>query len=538
METVTTSLPQRQVIAASWQRARDCGLAPDARPDPVLADISSSDPLLDAARPILARAAEQLHGTPAALLLVDHRSRMVARVSADASLERTLADAGAVTGATLTEAAMGTTALGTVAEVRGEVVINAEDHYLEQFRFLSCFGQPIIHPTTRRVAGILCMTQAAPRLNPLSVPLVRGVVEDIADRLLSRASSDHRRVIAAYEKAAERRDTAVAALGDDLQLSNSLAAQLLAPGDFGTLRLLVEQNDVPPTITLLSGVTVAVQAVRVPSVRHAAVFRLRPQLSDLSPASSPSRSTAAGAPTVAICGEPGTGRTARAFTVADREAAVVIDVPAALIDDAPIDLAAALRLARSRGHGVVIDGADLLDERSLALLQSAVSARSGAEPPIVVVTGPPDALGPGAAALVARCRHRTTLPPLRQRSTELAALAQEFLRADSLELGADAADALASQDWPGNFPELAMVLEQAAAVARARGSRTLDVHDLPHDYRGSARVSRLLGLEHAERLAIVDALDAAGGNKSHAAKTLGISRTTLYARIRALDIGH
>jgi transcriptional regulator of acetoin/glycerol metabolism len=45
-----------------------------------------------------------------------------------------------------------------------------------------------------------------------------------------------------------------------------------------------------------------------------------------------------------------------------------------------------------------------------------------------------------------------------------------------------------------------------------------------------------MGLEQAERQAIVAALAAAEGNKSTAATALGISRTTLYARIRALGI--
>ena len=527
------------MIAASWQRARSSGLEPSDRPDPVLTDVSSADPLLDAARPVLARAAETLNGTPTALLLVDHESRMVARVSADATLERRLADAGAVSGAAFHEAAMGTTALGTTAEVRGDVVINGAEHYLEQFRSLSCFGQPIIHPSTRRVAGILCMTQVSARLNPLSVPLVRGVVSDIAERLLSRSHSDHRLVIAAFEQAAERRDTAVAAIGDDLQLSNALAAQLLAPADFGTLRLLVEQNDRPPTITLVSGVVVDVAADRVPTVAHAAVFRLRPRLEDLPPAELiPTPPPALTATTFAICGEPGTGRSTRAFSLVPRQEATVVDVPGALLDGTPLDLAATLRSARARGQGVVIDGADLLDDHSLRLLQTAIGTRTPAEPPVVIVTGPADSLSPSASALIARCRRRITLPPLRQRSTELAALGQQLLHArePKFELGTDAADALVSQEWPGNLSELAMVLGEAAGNAQARGSRTVDVGDLPDGYRSSSRASRLLGLEQAERLAILEALETAGGNKSNAAKSLGISRTTLYARIRALGI--
>ncbi len=538
---MSSTLPQRPIIAAAWERARSSGLTPTDRPEPVLGDVASADPLLDAARPVLQRAAEALNGTPTALLLVDHRSRLVARVSADNTLERALADAGAVPGAAFTETAMGTTALGTPAEIRGDLMINSQEHYLEQFRSLSCFGRPIIHPSTRRVAGILCMTQAAARMNPLSVPLVRGIVADIADRLQTRAHSDHRQVIENFERAAERRDVAVVALGDDLQLTNSLAAQLLAPADFGSLRLFLEQRDVPPTVTLVSGVTAAVQAEPIPGVRRAAVFRLRPRLDPL-PAGSlpaaPAHASAAAATTVAICGEPGTGRTTRARSAVPRDTAVVVDVPAALLDGTPIDLAAILREARTSGRAVIVDGADLLDDRALALLQAAIAACTAAQPPLILVTGPAEALSPAAAAAVARCRRRTTLPPLRQRSTELAALAAESLaaREPSCTLSADAADALVSQEWPGNLSELAMVLDEAADTAWHRGSRRVDVDDLPADYRSTSRVTRLLGREQAERLAIIEALEAAAGNKSDAAKRLGISRTTLYARIRALDI--
>ncbi|NLG46109.1 helix-turn-helix domain-containing protein [Gordonia sp. (in: high G+C Gram-positive bacteria)] len=533
---MTTQLPHRDVIAASWRRAQSSGLAPDDRPAPTLSDITSADPLLDAARPVLARAAEVLNGTKTALLLVDDRSRMVARVSADASLERGLAEAGAVDGAAFTESAMGTTALGTTAEVRGDVIINGDEHYLEQFRSLSCFGRPIIHPATRRVAGVICMTEVAPRINPLSVPLIRGLVDDIAERLLSRSHSDHRAVIAAFEKASRRRDLAVAAVGDDLQLTNALAASLLSPGDFGTLRMMADDaSDRDRIVTLVSGISADVAIDRVPGVRHSAVFRLRPRIEHDTAAYAPPRT--ADAASVAVCGEPGTGRTTRAESLVPDDH-VRLDVAAALLDGTAPDVGDAIRRARSLGTGLVVDGADLLDDRSLRLLQAAIAAHEPGRPPIVVVSEPTAGGASSLAALIACCRQRVTLPPLRQRSGELAAIGQQLIarRDPLLELSSDAADALVCQEWPGNLTELSIVLDEAAATVLARGARLVTATDLPADYRGSTRASRLMGREQAERQAIVDALETAAGNKSHAAKALGVSRTTLYARIRALGI--
>ncbi|WFR73862.1 helix-turn-helix domain-containing protein [Prescottella defluvii] len=86
-----------------------------------------------------------------------------------------------------------------------------------------------------------------------------------------------------------------------------------------------------------------------------------------------------------------------------------------------------------------------------------------------------------------------------------------------------------------------MAGQSGGTARRARGTsrpgRGGDpVEDLPEDYRAPGRVARLGGRERAERDAIIEALQESHGNKVHAAARLGISRTTLYSRIRALDI--
>ena len=100
-----------------------------------------------------------------------------------------------------------------------------------------------------------------------------------------------------------------------------------------------------------------------------------------------------------------------------------------------------------------------------------------------------------------------------------------------------AADALICQEWPGNLTELTAVLHHAADDCAARRTRVLDPAALPERYRTTSRAAHLSGREQAERQAIIDALDRHGRNKVHAARDLGISRTTLYARMRALGIG-
>ena len=141
-----------------------------------------ADPLLDAARPVLDDAAARLADTDVSLLLVDHECRMVTRVAFGTTVERRLDAIGASPGVPFGEDVVGTTALGTPAETRGGIVVNSSEHYLDQFKSISCFGQPIIHPATRRLAGIICMSEIADRINPLAIPVVNGIVADIADR--------------------------------------------------------------------------------------------------------------------------------------------------------------------------------------------------------------------------------------------------------------------------------------------------------------------------------------------------------------------
>ncbi|WP_439033170.1 sigma-54-dependent Fis family transcriptional regulator [Gordonia terrae] len=540
LHRASDSTPRRPVIEHSWRRSVLSGVRPGDSTPTRAEDITAADPLLDAARPVLDDAAARLAGTDVSLLLVDHECRMVTRVAFGSTVERRLDAIGATPGIPFAEDVVGTTALGTPAETRGGIVVNSSEHYLEQFKSISCFGQPIIHPATRRLAGIICMSEIAERINPLAIPVVNGIVADIADRLLDRSRAHQRCVLDAFQRAAPRRDLAVAAIGDDLQLTNALAAELLSPTDIGALRIVATDPALRATVlplTLVSGAEVEIAVEPVPGAPGAALFRFRPVVE-----TPPSRSAPPAAPastSIAVTGEPGTGRSthAAALTADSAVPAVVVDVADELIGGSPPDIPAYVGRARSLGAPLVIDGVDLLDTRSVALL-GRVAVSSSTDSPLIIVGGPRDQAGPGVAALLARCARRVDLPPLRHRTSELAAIASGVLTHldPDLSLSGPATDALLCDDWPGNLTELDSVLRQAVSACRARASRVVEVADLPPAYRTTSRAAHLSGREQAERTAIVEALDRARGNKVHAAKDLGISRTTLYARMRALGV--
>jgi DNA-binding NtrC family response regulator len=127
-----------------------------------------------------------------------------------------------------------------------------------------------------------------------------------------------------------------------------------------------------------------------------------------------------------------------------------------------------------------------------------------------------------------------TLPPLRARPEEILPMAQAFLPKGAA-LTRAAEEALMAYRWPGNIRELKNTLWRAAILAR--GTAIDVVHlGLPGDLPAAAPSSRGPAvprtLEDAEREAIRVALDAARGNRSQAARTLGIARSTLLEKLK------
>jgi len=138
---------------------------------------------------------------------------------------------------------------------------------------------------------------------------------------------------------------------------------------------------------------------------------------------------------------------------------------------------------------------------------------------------------------------RIHVPPLRERREEIAPLARAFVARrvrGRTRLSPAALRSLEVHDWPGNVRELANVIERAGILAaggiilpehlpdaiRARG--TAAAKDVP----ATSGAEEVVTVEEAERRAIRDALARTGGNRTKAAKLLGISRRTLLYRLK------
>lgn len=138
------------------------------------------------------------------------------------------------------------------------------------------------------------------------------------------------------------------------------------------------------------------------------------------------------------------------------------------------------------------------------------------------------------------------LPPLRERRDDIVPLARRFMlsyaakyRRSITELSDDAGSLLLLRQWPGNIRELQNAVEKAVimsdgAVLSARDFAPAEVLcPAPSSAEGTpARAGNLRTLDDAEREAICDALHRCGGNLSLVARELGISRPTLYSKLR------
>jgi Nif-specific regulatory protein len=159
------------------------------------------------------------------------------------------------------------------------------------------------------------------------------------------------------------------------------------------------------------------------------------------------------------------------------------------------------------------------------------------------------------------------LPPLRERASDIPGLCEHFIQKYAQTIGKavrgvdpGALVSLAAYPWPGNVRELENVIERAMILARGNELTASDLEfsrrpaAAPAPGAGSVGTSAAGGraggagrdatrplherLSEQERAEIIAAIDQAQGNIAHAARTLGINRSTLYYRLRKHGLEH
>jgi len=145
------------------------------------------------------------------------------------------------------------------------------------------------------------------------------------------------------------------------------------------------------------------------------------------------------------------------------------------------------------------------------------------------------------------------LPPLRERRQDILALTSVFLEKfcrlmnrPTMTISRRALESLEQHPWPGNVRELENLVERLVALTEGD---VIHVEDLPTEMSGQREIGGVFleltesGMDMAaaisgiERGLITRALELSGGVKTHAARLLGINRTTLVEKLKRMDPG-
>ena len=140
------------------------------------------------------------------------------------------------------------------------------------------------------------------------------------------------------------------------------------------------------------------------------------------------------------------------------------------------------------------------------------------------------------------------VPPLRERKEDIPLLANTFLKEICERdgkafrpLSPEAMETLLRYDWPGNVRELKGAIDSGVTLATGK---QITIRDLPLTVRGASvgltpregGSEDLVNIHDNETRLIMRALDESGGNRTEAAKKLGISRRTLHRRLKELHL--
>lgn len=561
------------IVAASWRRSRSAGVAHDAYEVMYHRDIDPDSRLARCARPVLERLTVDMSDVPVSIALADSGARIIDRRDCSSAVGRVLDRVDFNPGFSFEEDGVGTNGIGTAFEAGQAVSVVGAAHFNESLTPFACTGAPVLDPLTGRLEGVLDVSLLAEMWSPLIHAMVRTAASDIGRNLMLDRNRALQALFDTYLRAETRSRHAVMAVGDTVIL-NHRAQRLLDPEEqmilqhharylFGRPHASSDEVSLPDGRTLYlrvlrvragddtSGVVLLVSeqphdAIASPMSAHSVELAHRDDLlphtvGRIEPAPLPASRTpawskawaevhdalATGRPLL-LTGEPGAGRLdmlehifGRLFpdgsvAVVAPDSAAQHGAPSPATDPTPAMLV--LRDIDRFGESAV--------EQALCLLRQAGPATR------VAATMDGSAAAAASAELLSHLDLRVALPALRHRAADIPQLARTLLTelapGRGLRLAPAAERLLSAYSWPGNLAQLRDALTDA--VSR-RHVGEIQVEDLP-GYCRTASLRPLSPLQTAERDAIIAALESSGGNRLRAAAALGMSRSSLYRKLK------
>jgi transcriptional regulator of acetoin/glycerol metabolism len=557
----------RTPILASWSRSREFAVPTDHLDLPYHPDLDAESALGRSADRVLRDVAGPLSTEPVSLIVCDARGTVLRRYTGDSGLERHLDRVYLAPGFSYAERHVGTNGIGTALESGGPAQVFGHEHYVEHLENLACAGVPIRHPVTGKLVGVVDLTCWRRDAGMMMVATMATIAKRIEEALLDQAGRRERALLDDYLMACRRHRGAVLAISDDLLMLSDRARELLAPADqepiiAAATEALASGRPHQLIVDLPSGQTARVLCK--PSFVESGLVGGVLQVQLVTPVVASSdgplltaRHVAVGSTPlwtkcvqdvdrhfrahewVVLAGEPGTGKTTLVRSCHQGRAATshlrVLDAA----DYGPRWLAEVVDELDNGGGSLVLTHVDRLPPDGAAALADVLEPRresTDPDRPWVVAT----------ACHLDRATHLDELldcfprtievPPLRHHVDDIPELVPHLLarlsRGATLSCSPAALRVFMRNRWPGNVQQLYQVLRKITTRCR---SGVVDVDDLPPECRATTR-RVLTRIEAMECDAIVDALAAADGNKTEAARLLHMSRATIYRKIRSYGI--
>lgn len=552
-------------LRVSWSRSRQA-LGDDDRPNAAYVERSTTDTVLErAARSVLPALAADIENEPVSLILTDSNGIVLSRTAGDSTLLTALDRVDLAPGFRYAETQVGTNGIGTALEVGRPLLVDGDQHFSGPLRSFSCAGAPVTHPITGAILGVVDLTTAAQNSNTLLLSFATLAAARLRERMLDDATEPDRAIFSAYRSACRRSSRPVVAVGDEVVMMNSLTRQQFdSPDQMAILERTRDIGGETKPITILTDlpsgtvVRLSYEPTFTGGRLAGGIVRITKQVA--SPSFSIPKVSASTPPSIAgtsplwrhtvhsvveacrrqdwlvVDGEPGVGKTAlirAAHQLVPNRRLAVLDAGELggddLLTQASVELGSGSDLAILHAHA--------MSEAHLAALADLLQGPHAQEPPLrpwVALTWYPQD-STDTSSLLRMFPKSVTVPPLRHHLDDIPDLVRSLLDtlgATGLTLAPAASNQLARLAWRGNVTQLKKVLED---TYRRQRSGIVELDTLPPACRSTTRRT-LTRMQALERDAIVDALALHAGDKTAAATAIGMSRATIYRKIREFGI--
>jgi hypothetical protein len=535
-----------EVIERSWRRSISHRVATDRVADQA-GEVDPETVLYRAALPVLERWERHLADTPMTLLLSDRAGRIVARRLGERDLRSRLDLVNAAEGFDFSEETMGTNGLGTSLAERRPVLISGSQHYNDLLSSLTCAAAPVVAPGGS-VVGSVSLGGPVKYTSALMLSLTQEIGQQIEQRLRAQTRPEDLALALSFIRYKNSlRPTVV--VDRQTLMANMPGLPFVSVDTHIVLWELLVGHDWRRSdtleFTLPSGAIISGRPIGDTAEPRYVVHFFDPRAQhNAPPTSAVSSAVTIAAPTpgrdavILVDGPGGSGRlTLARDMLAVRPGADPVVVIAGSLDWAVL---AAGHLAL--GSDVVVRRLETLDANDAAafehlLLDHASAVDRGERTSTLALTASSTRATAPVRAVLDRVGARQVVAPLAISRERIPTLVRDLL----VELDADsrhslaptALQALLQHHWPGEVRELRMTL---SALLATDPPSVIERKHLPPHLRTPAPHRQLALMEAAERDAIIRALEIAAGNKSAAAELLGIGRTTLYRRMRQLQV--